>query len=29
MRPQSVLAIAVLVAMIGLGALVVYEYVPH
>lgn len=29
MRPQSFLAVAVLVAMIGLGALVVYEYVPH
>gem|GEM_PF-6688973 len=29
MRPQSILAVAVLIAMIGLGALVVYEYVPH
>lgn len=29
MRPQSFLAIAVSVVMIGLGALVVYEYVPH
>ncbi|VIO71557.1 hypothetical protein CI1B_37410 [Bradyrhizobium ivorense] len=29
MRPQSFLAIAVLIAMIGLGAFVAYEYVPH
>ena len=29
MQPQSVLAIAVFVFLIGLGALVVYEYVPH
>lgn len=29
MHPQSILAIVVLVAMIGLGAFVVYEYVPH
>lgn len=29
MQSQSVLAIAVLVAMIGLGAFVIYEHVPH
>lgn len=29
MRLQSLLAITVLIAMIGLGAFVAYEYVPH
>jgi hypothetical protein len=29
MPSQSVLALTVFVAMIGLAALVIYEYVPH